>query len=188
MEFFVHIDGERLKVKVENGRCLVEGEEVDVAIAPGNGTPVRSASAGGRSLRVRPRRKGKGDWRLDVEGTQYRALVLDPGQEAIRKARQAAGVSSGPAPLRAPMPGMVVRIEVAEGDEVDAGDGVVIVEAMKMENELRAPAPARVRSIAVEEGMAVDKDQVLVEFEPLEADAEAGSLEAEAGAEEREAT
>ncbi len=180
MEFYVHIDGERMKVKVENGRCLVDGEEVDVAIAPGNGTPMRSASAQGRSLRIRPRREGKGDWRLDVEGTQYQALVLDPGQEAIRKARQAAGVSSGPAPLRAPMPGMVVRIEVAEGDEVEVGDGVVIVEAMKMENELRAPAPARVRSIAVEEGMAVDKDQILVEFEPLEPGAGTGSSEPDA--------
>ena len=169
MEFFVHIDGERLRVQVENGRCLVDGDLVEVELTPGNGTPIRSASAEGRSLRIRPQHEGRGRWRLEVEGDQHTVEVLDLGQEAIRQARRASGVGSGPPPLKAPMPGLVVRVEVSEGDEVKAGQGVVIVEAMKMENELRAAGPARVRSIMAQEGAAVEKDQVLVEFEPLEA-------------------
>jgi pyruvate carboxylase subunit B len=63
---------------------------------------------------------------------------------------------------------MVVRVEVAPGMDVTAGQGLVIVEAMKMENELRAPGPARVRAVHVKPGMAVEKDTVLVSFEPLE--------------------
>jgi biotin carboxyl carrier protein len=66
------------------------------------------------------------------------------------------------------MPGMVVKIEVAEGDRVEAGQGVAIVEAMKMENELRAGGPGVVARIHVREGDAVEKDQVLVDLAPLE--------------------
>jgi biotin carboxyl carrier protein len=170
MKFFVHIQGERIQVEVENGRVLVEGEALDVELAPGTLSPVRGVRAGGRSLRALPHRNGRGDWSLEVEGIRYRAEVLDAGQEAIREAKKAAGAHAGPAPLRAPMPGLVVRVEVEEGDEVDAGQGVVIVEAMKMENELRAEAPGRVKAVRVQEGTAVEKDQVLVEFEAQESD------------------
>jgi propionyl-CoA carboxylase alpha chain len=66
------------------------------------------------------------------------------------------------------MPGLVVRIEVAEGDVVQPGQGVAIVEAMKMENELRAEAAGRVVRIAVKTGDTVNKDQVLIELEALD--------------------
>jgi len=62
------------------------------------------------------------------------------------------------------MPGLVLRIEVAEGDAVSEGQGVVIVEAMKMENELRASGAGVVSRVLVAEGEAVEKDQVLVEL------------------------
>ena len=83
----------------------------------------------------------------------------------------------GPSALRAPMPGMVIKIEVEEGQQVSAGQGLVIVEAMKMENELRSPGEARVGRILVEEGTAVEKDQVLMEFSPLEGGGEGGGGE-----------
>jgi biotin carboxyl carrier protein len=168
MKFFVRIDGKRLQVEVSNGTVRVEGEAVDVELSPTTLSPVRGVRAGSRSLRLIPRRNGRGDWSVELEGVRWRAEVLDPGQEAIRAARKAAGVSSGPPPLKAPMPGLVVRIEVSEGDEVTAGQGLVIVEAMKMENELRAPAPGRVKAVRVTEGTAVEKDAVLIEFEPRE--------------------
>jgi len=64
--------------------------------------------------------------------------------------------------VRAPMPGLVVRIEVAEGQQVDAGAGLVVVEAMKMENELRAPRPGMVQTVHVAVGQAVEKGASLV--------------------------
>ncbi len=76
------------------------------------------------------------------------------------------------------MPGMVVKVEVEPGDVVAPGQGVVIVEAMKMENELKASVPARVRTVHALPGTAVEKDAVLVEFEPLEAEALAEGREA----------
>ena len=65
------------------------------------------------------------------------------------------------------MPGLVVRVEVAEGDEIRPGQGLVIVEAMKMENELRAEVAGRVVKIHVAAGAAVAKDQVLIDLAPV---------------------
>src|SRR5205809_97683 len=64
--------------------------------------------------------------------------------------------------VRAPMPGVVVRIEVVEGQQVDAGAGLVVVEAMKMENELRAPRSGMVQTVHVAVGQAVEKGASLV--------------------------
>ena len=71
------------------------------------------------------------------------------------------------------MPGLVVRVEVDEGDAVQEGQGVVIVEAMKMENELTAEAPARVKRVLVKAGDTVVKDQPLIEFDTLDEEGEA---------------
>ena len=159
MDYFVHVNGTELRV---------DGQLVDAELAPVSESPVRAARIGGRSLRLVPRRNGRGDWTLDIEGTTYRAQVLDARQEAAFSARQSSGSARGPSPLKAPMPGLVVRVEVAPGDVVEPGVGVVIVEAMKMENELTAEARARVTQIRVEAGSTVDKDDILVEFEAVE--------------------
>ncbi len=120
---------------------------------------------------------GRGRWHLQVEGRVHQAEVLDPGQEFIRQARKAAGVGVGVPALKAPMPGLVVRVEVEEGQVVQAGDSLIIVEAMKMENELRAAASGVVTRIMAEVGAAVEKDTVLMEFDPLPSE---GGEEAEA--------
>ncbi|TET69182.1 MAG: biotin/lipoyl-binding protein, partial [Candidatus Zixiibacteriota bacterium] len=67
--------------------------------------------------------------------------------------------------LQAQMPGLVAKILVSPGQEVKEGQGVVVVEAMKMQNELKAPREGTVKEIRVKEGEAVEKDQVLVTFE-----------------------
>ncbi len=77
----------------------------------------------------------------------------------------AAKAPAGPSPLVAPMPGLVVRVTVQPGDVVAAGQGLVVMEAMKMENELRAPAAGTVKSVRVVPGTAIEKGAVLVELE-----------------------
>ncbi|MBM3885848.1 MAG: acetyl-CoA carboxylase biotin carboxyl carrier protein subunit [Gemmatimonadetes bacterium] len=77
---------------------------------------------------------------------------------------------SGPTPLVAPMPGLIVRVHVRPGDVVAAGQPLVVMEAMKMENELRATAAGVVRSVAVLPGAAVEKGTVLVALDAPGAD------------------
>ncbi len=73
--------------------------------------------------------------------------------------------ASGPQPVRSPMPGKVVKVLVAPGDVVKSGTPVVVVEAMKMENELRAPRDGKVQEVKVKEGQAVEANQPLVTIE-----------------------
>jgi biotin carboxyl carrier protein len=68
--------------------------------------------------------------------------------------------------VKAPMPGLVVRVQVEPGQAVGAGVGVLVLEAMKMENELRAATAGIVRAVRVRPGEAVEKGQVMVEFDP----------------------
>ena len=70
--------------------------------------------------------------------------------------------AAGPARVIAPMPGKIVRVAVAAGQEVRAGEGLVVMEAMKMENEIRAPRAGRVPEVPVQEGQAVESGALLV--------------------------
>jgi len=67
--------------------------------------------------------------------------------------------------VRAPMPGLIVELKVDVGTQVEAGDALLVLEAMKMENVLKAPGPGTIKSILVDQGDSVEKNQILVDFE-----------------------
>ncbi len=87
-----------------------------------------------------------------IGGHRYSVETVDPRQ--WKRTRTGVG-AAGRAAITAPMPGRIVRVLVAEGDEVEAGQGIVVVEAMKMQNELKAPRAGRVTSLAVKAGDSV---------------------------------
>lgn len=92
------------------------------------------------------------------------------GRTKVRSRRAAAGMdpftaADGEQLIVAPMPGKVVRVLVASGDEVKTRQGLVVVEAMKMENELRSPKDGRVKDVRVQQGMSVEAGRVLVVVE-----------------------
>jgi len=176
MRYFVTIGDRTLDVELGPHGVVVEGEKVDADLLEMDGTEVRSLLLGGRSHRVLATRKEKGVWGLHLSGTHLTARVVDERTRAIQEMTGSGEGATGPKALKAPMPGLVVRVEVEIGQEVVEGDGLIIMEAMKMENELRCVGGARVKAIHVQEGQAVEKDQILVEFDPVEApsDEEAG--------------
>ena len=90
---------------------------------------------------------------------------LDERTRSIRDLSAAIAGPVGPAPIIAPMPGLIVRVNVSVGDRVEAGQGIVVMEAMKMENELRANAAGTVKSVEVLPGTAVEKGALLVALE-----------------------
>lgn len=98
-------------------------------------------------------------WRfdLDVEDAQRAAL-----RERASRARATAGMSGGPVEIRAIIPGRVAAVAVAVGDAVTAGQPVLVVEAMKMQNELRAPRDGTVARVAVGEGQTIEIGDVLM--------------------------
>ena len=135
-------------------------------VHPNQGTPIRVVTIDGRVYRVLARRgAAAGQHTFQLGEFRIEAEVLDERARAIRQLSGATSHAAGPTPLVAPMPGLVVRVLVEAGDRVQAGQGVVVIEAMKMENELRAKGPGVVRNIAVTPGSAVEKGALLVEFD-----------------------
>jgi biotin carboxyl carrier protein len=98
-----------------------------------------------------------------VGGRRYGFEVDDP--RSLQGRRGAGGGTEGPQPVKAPMPGRVVRVLVAAGDAVEEGQGVVVIEAMKMQNELKSPKAGRVARVGVAVGDTVGSGDVLVVVE-----------------------
>jgi len=104
-----------------------------------------------------------GEWIVQLAGGTLRAVV--DGRRASAASGGAAGAVDGEQRVVAPMPGRVVRVLVAPGDEVNARQGLVVVEAMKMENELGSPKAGRVKDVQVSAGQSVDAGRLLVVIE-----------------------
>jgi biotin carboxyl carrier protein len=137
-------------------KILVNGRSVElrsgadiVEVEPG----VWSVILDGRSFEVRPDRGA-----LIVNGQRHEVEIDDP---RVLRRRTAGVAAEGQQTLKASMPGKVVRVLVADGDDVAAGQGIVVVEAMKMQNEVRSPKDGRVISVRVSEGSAVGAGDVL---------------------------
>ncbi len=168
MKYHVTLDGRPYEVELGPEGVRVDGEPVEVDLSTVPGTPVRTLLLDGRSHRLVAHQQARGRWTLHLGGRRLEAEVVDERTRRIREMTGISGAAAGPRTVTAPMPGLVLEVEVEEGDEVEVGQGLVIVEAMKMENELRAQAPGRVARVLVAAGEPVEKDQVLLEFEPDE--------------------
>ena len=166
MKYFVDLNGERHEVDLDGDQVTLGDETVSAHVEDIDGTPVRLVTIGREVHRVVARKGAtRGSYTLWVDGYRFEGEALDERARAIRDITAASSKSTGPAPVNAPMPGMVIRVNVAVGDTVQAGQGVIVMEAMKMENELRASAPGVVKSIHAEVGRAVEKGATLVELE-----------------------
>jgi propionyl-CoA carboxylase alpha chain len=165
MKYVVLLNGQTVEVEVDGDRVIIDGRTHSATLSVIPGTPLRQLLIDGRPLTLSVETVGRGRWALTPKGERWEMEVLDERTRHIRSLagsgdqRRAAGV------LKAPMPGLVVRVQVQPGDQVAAGDPLVVLEAMKMENELKAGAPGTVKSVQVAPGEAVEKGQLLVEFE-----------------------
>lgn len=162
MIYDVNIDGTAYRLelgrKKSAWKCRLNGREVplDAVLTRAN---VLSIVIDGTAYEVK-RELTPLDQHLWVGSTRYAAEVRDP--RSLRSRRQTAGAAAGAKKLVASMPGKVVRLLVAEKAEVQAGQGVLVVEAMKMQNELKSPKKGIVQRILTAPGAAVNAGDVLV--------------------------
>jgi biotin carboxyl carrier protein len=166
MKYIVDIAGKRIEVTLDGDQASVDGGASErVKLSDLDGTPVRLVTIGDAVHRVMARRDGeRGSYALRIDGRRFAVQALDERTRTIRDLSTAAAGPAGPQPVKAPMPGLIVRIDVKVGDQVAAGQPVAAMEAMKMENELRAPAAGRVKTVHATVGQAVEKGALLVEF------------------------
>ena len=160
MTYDVTIDGKhyRLELNRADGRwsCRLDGREVEVDAVLAR-PDVLSLRIGNQAYEVKCERVAS-DLHLWVGSERFAVEVRDPRSWRGR-ARVVDG--HGPRKLTAPMPGRVVRVLASQGSEVEAGAGVLVVEAMKMQNEIKSPKKGTIQKILVSEGAAVNAGDVL---------------------------
>lgn len=106
------------------------------------------------------------DGRLVLDGVEHPLVVESEVRRRVGQVSAAATGARSAGEIRAPMPGLIVAVEVEEGERVERGQGVVVIEAMKMENEIVSPATGTVRGLAVTAGAAVEKNALVCRIEP----------------------
>jgi len=177
VKFFLTIHGEEhtLELNSQSGlSCSLDGEAFPAEVAevrPG----VYSVLIGGKSFAARVEllnsRQGTsndggapdgGEYAVQVDGVRYAVLVRDPRRWRRDRTRLAL---EGRQTVQAPMPGKVIRVLVSEGQTVEAGQGLIVVEAMKMQNEIKSPKAGSVRKVLVAAGQAVNSGETLVVVE-----------------------
>ena len=165
MIYDVSLDGKLHRLKLDrsgNGyRCELDGEayEIDATFFDQG---LLSLMLGGKTYRVRRDQVGASNF-VWVGTERFLVEVSDP--RSLRGRRFSRGTSDGPVSLVAPMPGKVVRVLVNENATVESGQGIVVVEAMKMQNEVKSPKAGRVRKLATKEGASVNAGDVLAVVE-----------------------
>lgn len=166
MKYYVTVGERRLEVVVDGEDVTVDGTVVRAHLDDGTAPTLHVLRIDGRVHNVVARPgQVRGAFDIGIGGHRMAVEALDARARAIRALAGAGGRPAGPAHLHAPMPGLIVRINVSAGDQVQAGQGLVVMEAMKMENELRAPAAGTVKRVAVTPGSAVEKGALLLEME-----------------------
>jgi biotin carboxyl carrier protein len=161
----------KIEVRIDNQTRIVEltrdadrwhvsldGEPVDVdavEIAPN----ILSILLNGKSHEVRITPTPTGALTLQTAHREFTAEVLDP--RAWRGRRHGALEAEGRQQILAPMPGKIVRVLVQAGEKVEVGQGLIVVEAMKMQNEIRSPKSGTVERLLVQEGQPVNAGEVL---------------------------
>lgn len=166
MKYHVTVAGRTHEVVLDGGAVLVDGARMTAELRAVPGTPVRHLLIDGRSVSVAVEPEGAGRWVLVRAGERVEVEVVD---ERTRHTRSLVGpgrTQAGGGVVKAPMPGLVVRVLVEPGQTVAAGSGLVVLEAMKMENELKATGPGVVAAVTVRPGQAVEKGQALVTLTP----------------------
>ncbi len=156
------LEGDELTPGERVWLCKVDGKEVAVDAAL-TARDVLSVLVDGKAYEIKRERSLQGEIHMILGSARYAVDVRDP--RSLRTRRAAGGAEAGPQKLNAPMPGKIVRIAVKQGEEVKAGQPLIVMEAMKMQNEMKSPKDGKVQKILVSEGSAVNPGDTLAIIE-----------------------
>jgi len=162
MRYVSNVNGVEYLIEIIDERhIIVNGRMLTVDFNSVSGQPVYSLLVDGKSFEgyVYP---GESEWEVLLMGRQFPVVVEDEREKRLKAAAGGSVSEAGEFHLKAPMPGMVVSILVAEGQEIEKGDVLLILESMKMQNELKAPRAGTVGRIRIKPGESVEQRQTLL--------------------------
>jgi biotin carboxyl carrier protein len=162
MNYITTIDEKEFNIEVIDRRHIsINGKVMQVDFESISGQPVYSLLIDGKSYEAFVS-AAEDEWQVLLLGKQYPVKVEDAREKRLRAAAGGAAQGTGDFLLKAPMPGLVVSVPVEENQQVDKGQVLIVLESMKMQNELRSPRAGKVQRIKVKAGESVEQRQVLL--------------------------
>lgn len=162
MIYVTTIGDRQYSVEVLDKRHIsIEGKVMEVDFESISGQPVYSLLIDGKSYEAFVY-SGEDEWQVLLQGQQYPVTVEDAREKRLRAAAGGTLQGSGEFQLKAPMPGLVVAIPVEENQQIEKGQVLLILESMKMQNELRSPRAGKIERIRIKPGESVEQRQVLL--------------------------
>lgn len=169
MKYNVEIAGKQLEIELREGEALFEGQRFKAELVKQSGSKLYTLFVESKAVELLI--EGcQGQYLIQLLGREYEAsvkrAVVKELEQYLKKDERQVERAAGQAVV-AHMPGLVVKVEVREGQEVRAGDGLIIIDAMKMENEIKAPCDGLIEKISVRDGQEVEKGQLLCSIKVL---------------------
>lgn len=165
MKYNAEINGEQYRIELSRDQQVeINGEPHRINFESVGEQLTYSLLVDGRSFEVNLFQEN-GTWEVIMRGRRYSVRVEDERERLLREASGGTSVQEGKICLDAPMPGLVIDIPVAEGDQVDEGEVLLILESMKMQNELTAPREGTITGIRVQVNQNVERGQTLLVLE-----------------------
>ena len=162
MKYITTVEDKQFMVEIIDDKHIsVDGKVYEIDFETVSGQPVFSLIVDGRSHESFVY-QGDDDWQVLLRGRLYPVTVEDEREKRLRAAAGGGVAETGEFHLRAPMPGLVVAIPVSEGQEIKKGQVILILESMKMQNELKAPRDGTIGRIRVKPGESVEQKQTLL--------------------------
>ena len=166
MRYEVTVGARRFEIEIDGDRVIVDGVESSAKLQAIPGTPLRQLLLDRRAWTLGMEQAGRGSWKLLAGGDRFEVAVVDQRTAQLRSLVAAVAPPAGPTVLRAPMPGLVLGVLVEAGQSVAAGQSLVVLEAMKMQNELKAAGPGVVELVSARPGATVERGEPLITLGP----------------------
>ena len=161
MKYFATIDGREFEVEIEGGQVRVDGEAIDVDLSQSGVPELYSILLDGASYEVLVEEERQ-EYAVTLRGQQFHVQVEDERSRRLNAGRKGPLIPTGELVVKAPIPGLVVKVLVSEGDDIPEDHPLIILEAMKMENEIRSLRAGVVRTVDVAAGQRVEQGAPLL--------------------------
>jgi len=161
VKYFAAVNGQEYEIEIDNDRVLVDGEAIDVDVSQIGAPELYSILLDGASYEVLVEEKRQ-EYAVTLAGQQFHVQVEDERSRRLNAGRKGPLIPSGELVVKAPIPGLVVKVLVQEGDDIPEDHPLIILEAMKMENEIRSLRAGVVRSLNVSTGQRVEQGAALL--------------------------
>jgi biotin carboxyl carrier protein len=165
MKYITTVEDRQFSVEIIDEKHIsVDGKVYEVDFESVSGQPVYSLIVDGRSHEAYIY-QGEDNWQVLLRGRLYTVTPEDEREKRLRSAAGGGVAETGEYHLRAPMPGLVVAVTIEEGQEVKKGQVILILESMKMQNELKSPRDGTMGRIRVKAGESVEQKQTLLSIQ-----------------------